>query len=96
MAFDYDKYLAKGMKKDDPLLPLLSLMPQFMLPIAHKFGERSAKIGATIDLMIGAVALQHMEAAIADPEGAKEAVKLMRAHLTEKAARVLANNEERH
>jgi hypothetical protein len=86
--FDYDKFLEKGMKPDDPLLPLLTLMPEFMTPIAHKFGERSAKIGGLIDLMIGAVALQHLEATIADPEGAKEAVKKMRKHLTEKAARV--------
>lgn len=89
MAFEYDKYLEKGMKPDDPLRPLLDLMPQFMTPIAHKFGERSAKIGGTIDLLIGAVALQHMEAAIADPVGAKEAVKMMRAHLAEKVVRIL-------
>lgn len=89
MAFEYDKYLEKGMKPDDPLRHLLGLMPQFMTPIAHKFGDRSAKIGGTIDLLIGAIALQHMEAAIVDPAGAKEAVKMMRAHLTEKAARVL-------
>jgi len=90
MTLDYNKFLAKGMKDDDPLCRLLGLMPEFMTPIAHKFGDRSAKIGGTIDLLIGAVALQHMEAAIADPVSAKEAVKMMRAHLTEKAARVLA------
>lgn len=86
MGFDYDKFLEKGLKDEDPLSKLLTLMPLFMTPIAHKFGERSAKIGATIDLLIGAVALQHMEASIADPEGAKEAVKTLRAHLTDKAA----------
>jgi hypothetical protein len=90
MAFDYDKFLEKGMKPDDPLRPLLGLMPAFMTPIAHKFGERAGKLGGTIDLLIGAVSLQHMEAAIADPEGAKEAVKMMRQHLKEKADRVLA------
>lgn len=89
MAFDYDGFLAKGMKPDDELRGLLCLMPEFMTPIAHKFGERAGKIGGTIDLLIGAIALQHMEAAIADPEGAKEASKMMRAHLIEKAARVL-------
>jgi len=89
MGFDYDKFLDKGMKEDDPLNPLLRLMPDFMTPITHKFGERAGKIGGSIDLLIGAVALQHMEAAIADPAGAKEAVKMMRKHLKEKAARVL-------
>lgn len=92
MAFDYNKFLGRGMKEGDPLFPLLGLMSRFMPPIVHKFGERSAKIGGTIDLLIGAVALQHMEAAIADPEGAKEAVKMMRDHLKEKAARVLKDS----
>jgi hypothetical protein len=89
MGFDYDKFLDKGLKDGDPLSVLLKLMPAFMTPIAHQFGERAGKIGGTIDLLIGAVALQHMEASIADPEGAKEAVRMMRKHLTEKAARVL-------
>lgn len=85
LFFSYDKFLGKGMKEDDPLRPLLGLFPQFMTPIAHKMGERSVKIGKMIDLQIGVVALQHLEAAIADPEGAKEAAKMMRKHLTEKA-----------
>lgn len=87
--FDYDAFLNKGLKPDDPLRPLLGLMPQFMTPIAHKFGERAGKIGGMIDLLIGAVALQHLEAAVADPEGAKEAVRMMREHLKEKSARIL-------
>jgi len=89
---DYEKFLSKGMKDDDPLTHLLKLMPQFMTPIAHKFGERTMKIGGMIDLTIGAVALQHMEAGIADPEGLKEAAKLMREHLTQKAKRVLGES----
>lgn len=89
MGFDYNAFLAKGMKQDDELRGLLCLMPEFMTPITHKFGERASKIGGTIDLLIGAIALQHMEAAIADPEGAKAAVKMMREHLIEKSARVL-------
>lgn len=88
MPFSYDTFLAKGMKEDDPLRPLLGLFPQFMTPIAHKMGERSVKIGKMIDLQIGVVALQHMEAAIADPEGAKAAVKMMRDHLIQKAAQL--------
>lgn len=89
MGFDYDAFLAKGMKPDDELRGVLCLMPEFMTPITHKFGERAFKIGGMIDLTIGGIALQHLEAAIADPEGAKEAVKMMRKHLIEKAARVL-------
>lgn len=86
---DYDRFLGKGIQPTDPLHKLLGVMPQFMGPITLKMPERSEKLGATIDLLIGAVALHHMEAAIADPAGAKKAVKMMRAHLTEKAARVL-------
>lgn len=89
MSFSYDKFLDKGLKDEDPLSALLKLMPKFMGPIVLKMPERAEKIGATIDLMIGAIALHHMEAAIADPAGAREAVKMMRAHLKEKAARVL-------
>lgn len=89
MGFDYDKFLEKGLKDKDPLSELLKLMGAFMGPITLKMPERAMKIGGTIDLLIGAVALQHMEASVADPEGAKEAVKMMRKHLTEKAARVL-------
>jgi len=85
---EYDKFLQKGMKEEDPLRALLGLFPQFMTPIAHKMGERSVKIGKMIDLQIGAVALQHMEAAVADPEMAKEAIKLMREHLTRKSTQI--------
>lgn len=60
-------------------------MKTILLTIPH----HAEKIGAKIDLLIGAVALKHMEAAIADPASAKGAVKLMREHLTEKAKRVL-------
>lgn len=91
MGFDYDKFLSKGMKQDDKLRGLLCLTPAFMTPIHHRFGERGVKIGGMIDLQIGAIALQHMEAAIVDPEGAKEAVLMMRAHLLQKAARVLTD-----
>jgi hypothetical protein len=87
--FEYTEFLKKGMKEGDPLTPLLQLMPEFMTPIVQKFGEKAGKLGAKIDLLIGAVAVEHMEAAVADPEGAKAAIQMMREHLKEKAARVL-------
>lgn len=86
---EYTAFLDEGFKDSDELARLLGLMNEFMPQIVQKFGKDSMKLGAKIDLLIGGVALQHLEAAIADPAKAKEVAAFLRQHLKEKMARVL-------
>jgi hypothetical protein len=85
----YTKFLSKGLPPTDPLSSLMSLQTDFMRTIALTIPHQAQKIGIKIDLLIGVVALQHMEAAVADPVLAKEAIRMMREHLMEKAKKVL-------
>lgn len=87
---EYVGFLAKGFPDpNDSMQRLLSLHSEFMTPIALAMPAMASMIGARIDLLVGAVALQHMEAAIADPEAGKAAARMLREHLAEKASRVL-------
>lgn len=86
---EFTAFTEEGLKDED-LGRLLLLMPEFIPPIVQALGkEEGMKICKKIDLLIGGVALQYLEAAIAKPDQAKEAAAFFRKHLKEKMARVL-------
>ncbi len=86
---EYTAFLDHASEPWDALARARGMMPEFMTPIAKACGDETIVIAKKIDLLIGAIALQHLEAAIANPEQAKAAAEFLRGILLEKLGRVL-------
>jgi len=82
---DYEKFLSGAIEEDDPLIEGLSIHKETMERICECLPANEAiLIGRKIDILVGTVIVQHLEAARLRPEGVAEAAELIRQKTLEK------------